>query len=142
MRPVIIVGTDFSETSLHAAREARRLGGALGGVVEVIHVREGLRRDPFVPDDAQRAWLESAEIPVDDLCVRWGTAWVELVRLAQERDAALIVTGTHGLTGFQPMALGSTAERLAVLAPRPVVLVGPREVAKTSPDNHTHGSWK
>lgn len=127
MQPVLIVGTDFSETALHAVREARRLAMALDGAVEVVHVREGLRRDPLAADEGQLAWLDAAGVAIDRLEVLWGTPWVEIVRRARDLDADLVVAGTHGTTGFQSMALGSTAQRLALLSPRPVVLVGPRE---------------
>jgi nucleotide-binding universal stress UspA family protein len=61
-----------------------------------------------------------------DVVVRSGTPWLEIVRYAQERPAEVVVVGTHGSTGFQPLSLGATAGRLAILSPRPVLLVGPK----------------
>ena len=58
---------------------------------------------------------------------------MELVRVAGERGAQMIVVGTHGRSGFQPVALGSTAARLALLSPRPTLLVGSRERTPAEP---------
>jgi universal stress protein A len=48
-----------------------------------------------------------------------------IVRVAQERDADLIVIGTHGRTGIQHVLLGSVAEKVVRLAPCPVLTVRP-----------------
>lgn len=140
---LIIVGTDFSETALQAVREAQRLGLALDAVLEVIHVREGLRSGPLEVTPSRQAWLDAAGLSPESVVLTSGTPWVELVRRAMERNADLLVAGTHGCTGFQPMALGSNAQRLALLAPRPVVLVGLRAAdrstapfAPASPEPH------
>lgn len=46
-----------------------------------------------------------------------------IVRLAQERNADLIVMATHGRTGLGHMILGSVAEKVVRLAPCPVLTV-------------------
>jgi nucleotide-binding universal stress UspA family protein len=46
-----------------------------------------------------------------------------IVRVAQERNADLIVMGTHGRTGLQHVLLGSVAEKVVRLAPCPVLTV-------------------
>jgi len=52
-----------------------------------------------------------------------GSAAETIVRVAQERDADLIVMGTHGRTGLQHVLLGSVAEKVVRLAPCPVLTV-------------------
>lgn len=47
----------------------------------------------------------------------------EIVRLARQLKADLIVMGTHGRTGLAHMLLGSVAERVVRLAPVPVLTV-------------------
>lgn len=47
----------------------------------------------------------------------------EIVRLARQLKADLIVMGTHGRTGLAHMLLGSVAERVIRLAPVPVLTV-------------------
>lgn len=52
-----------------------------------------------------------------------GHAADTIVRVAQERNADLIVMGTRGRTGLQHVVLGSVAERVVRLAPCPVLTV-------------------
>lgn len=125
---MIIVGIDFSPTAAVAVAEARVLAERLECALEVVHVREALRPVPWAPCGEELAWLDGADLDAVEVTVRRGTVWVELVRVAAERRADLIVIGTHGRTGFQPVALGTTAARLALLSPRPIVLVGSREL--------------
>lgn len=124
---VVLVATDFSMVAGHALEEGRRLAGRLGIGLELLHVREGFRGDVrWVPQAGELAWLGRAGLAFESVVVRSGTPWLEIVRYAQERLAEVVVVGTHGSTGFQPLALGTTASRLAILSPRPVVLVGPK----------------
>jgi nucleotide-binding universal stress UspA family protein len=123
---MLIVGTDFSETAALAVSEARILSAELGVGLQLVHVRTLLGRD-WTASDEVHGWLQAAGFTVDELLVRGGTPWVELVRSAKEQRARFIVVGTHGRSGFQPVALGSTASRLALLAPLPVLMVGSRD---------------
>jgi nucleotide-binding universal stress UspA family protein len=50
-------------------------------------------------------------------------AWVEIVRHAKEVSAAMIVLGSCGASGIQSTTLGSTASRVALRAPCPVLFV-------------------
>lgn len=126
---VVLVATDFSAVAAQALEEGTRLAGRLGCVVEILHVREGFRGGRgWDPQSADLDWLGRAGIAPESVVVRSGTPWLEIVRYAHERQAEMVVAGTHGTTGFQPLTLGGTASRLAILSPRPVMLVG----AKTS----------
>ncbi len=55
--------------------------------------------------------------------VREGYAATAIVDEAIEREADLIVIGTHGLSGLKHMLLGSIAERVVQKAPCPVLTV-------------------
>jgi nucleotide-binding universal stress UspA family protein len=124
---VVLVGTDFSALAAQALEEGRRLAARLGLVIELLHVREGLRRNgTWTPEPAQEQWLRAAGIPTEAVVVRSGIPWLEIVRYTHERPTGMVVVGTHGSTGFQPVALGGTAARLAIMSPRPVVLIGPK----------------
>ena len=59
--------------------------------------------------------------------VRTGIPWLEITIVAQETDADLIITSTHGYTGVNRVFLGSTAERVVRRAPCPVLVVRERE---------------
>ena len=120
----ILVGLDFSDGSARALAEAWSLAGRLGLKVVALHVAEGFpaAAEPAL-DPAARRRLERARLAGATVEVRHGYPWVELVRYAHEIEPAMIVVGSHGASGFQPLALGSTAARLALLSPFPVLVV-------------------
>ena len=55
--------------------------------------------------------------------VRTGKPFVEIIRMAREKDVDLIVMGTHGRAGLPHMLIGSTAEKVVRMAPCPVLTV-------------------
>jgi nucleotide-binding universal stress UspA family protein len=56
-----------------------------------------------------------------------GTPVEQIVRLAKEVSADLIIMGTHGRTGISRVFLGSVAERVVRRAPCPVLTVRSKE---------------
>jgi nucleotide-binding universal stress UspA family protein len=119
----ILVGVDFSDGSARAVAEARGLAVRLGGELVGLHVEESFARSGS-DDGSMRAELaERVGLRPADLLVRRGFAWMELVRYAREIEPLVVVVGSHGASGFQPLALGSTAARLGVLSPYPVLVV-------------------
>jgi nucleotide-binding universal stress UspA family protein len=55
--------------------------------------------------------------------VAHGAAAPEILRIAAEKAASLIVIATHGRTGLLRLALGSVAERVVREAPCPVLVI-------------------
>ena len=52
-----------------------------------------------------------------------GVPFVEIIRTAKEKNADMIVIGTHGRTGIDHMLFGSTAEKVVRKSPCPVLTV-------------------
>lgn len=131
----VVVGTDFSETAGVALAEARRLAALLGTRVDVVHVVDGTAGASWAePAEAGEAavlasWLQSAGLDAAGVVVRFGSAWVELARYASEVLPTLLVVGSHGQTGYQPLSIGSTASRVSLHARCPVVVISPRVAA-------------
>jgi nucleotide-binding universal stress UspA family protein len=98
------------------------VGGRLGApmpppptVVRRDYNEEALTRlRDLIPDDSRDTW--AVEIAI-------GHPAETIVRMAEERQADLIVMGTHGRTGLQHVLLGSVAEKVVRLAPCPVLTV-------------------
>lgn len=130
---MILVGLDFRDDSWAALKEARSLAGATGMSLEVLHVWEYGAGEKWEPEAEEMAALEVAGVPLDALRVREGVPWVELLRYAKEGHARIIVAGRHGRSGFQPLALGSTAQRLATNSREPVLLVSRAVVGNKAP---------
>jgi universal stress protein A len=49
----------------------------------------------------------------------------EIVQLARDEEASLIVLGTHGRTGFSRLLMGSVAEVVVRRSPCPVLVYRP-----------------
>jgi nucleotide-binding universal stress UspA family protein len=62
------------------------------------------------------------QIDVEEVVAR-GRPFVEIIRLAKEKSADLIVMATHSQTGIRHSHLGSTAERVVRKAPCPVMVI-------------------
>jgi len=141
----VVVGTDFSDAAGVALAEARRLAALLRTEVVVVHVSDGgLLGSPVgsAGPDAAEAWLRTAGLTSEGLVVRTGSAWVELARFASEVLPTLVVVGSHGQSGYQPLNIGSTASRVSLHARCPVVVVSPR-VASSSEgvgEDRTHSA--
>ncbi len=137
----IVCPTDFSERAAPAERQAVGLAKAMGAEVVLVHVaieaplwREGLNtRDVRAVFETQRKWAAdtlaaralalAADGVVARTVVRVGRPWDEIVRLAAEEHADMIVMGTQGRTGLDRLLLGSVAERVIRRAPCPVLTV-------------------
>ena len=59
--------------------------------------------------------------------IRMGVAAHEIVEVAKELDADLIVIATRGYAGWERLVIGSTAARVARAAPCPVLVVREKE---------------
>lgn len=124
-RACVLVAIDFSEGSLGAVRKGRWLAERAALGLQVLHVTED--GTPWEPSSLERDWLRSAPVDSGSVLVRHGQPWVEIVRHAHEVSAAMVVLGSHGASGAQPMTLGTTASRVALRAPCPVLFVSHRQ---------------
>lgn len=127
----VLFATDFSTCAHHAEEYVASLSTVYGAPVEVIHVLElypGMypavqdhrETDERLDDVVHR--LQRKTIPVTGHQMI-GIPSVQICQAAMERDADLIVLGTHGRTGLEHILLGSTAERVLTMAPCPVLTV-------------------
>lgn len=136
----IVVPTDFSTCSEEAWRLARRVVTGAGGELILTHVLseaplygESLMADVRQVYEEARKWAEEAleawvaEARAAGLnartALRTGVAHREVVALATDERADLIVIGTHGRGGVDRALLGSVADRVVRLAPCPVLTV-------------------
>jgi nucleotide-binding universal stress UspA family protein len=136
----IIVPTDFSSCSEEAWRLAQRLAGMSGSELVLTHVLTEaplFREGPFImpkvrevfeaarsfADAALQEWVAKARAEglSARAALRSGVAYQEIVALAVDERADLIVIGTHGRGGIDRALLGSVADRVIRLAPCPVL---------------------
>lgn len=131
----IVCPVDFSPASANALRVAVDYAKAFQSEVHVVHAYQlsayaspssELARDleAQVRKDLE-AFVQSIDakgVPILS-AIRLGIPYVEVVAVADELGAQLIVMGTTGKTGLQHLLLGSVAERVVRTANVPVLSV-------------------
>jgi nucleotide-binding universal stress UspA family protein len=138
----ILCPTDFSEPSYEGLQNGVELASHFGAelcVMHVVPVVPPLPPDPnfaFEVPEYERALYTDAERRLGEILqqripkavharrlIAHGDAADEIVRIAQQEGADLIVIATHGLTGWRHLVFGSVAEKVVQLAPCPVLTV-------------------
>jgi universal stress protein A len=142
----ILVPTDFSESARHALLYGTSFAREYEGELLLLHVVEnltvGYASDLFPVPMAEvfdeisgyakaelaklGAEVKQKGIAVRELVVQ-GKPSAEIVRVAREETADMIVLGTHGKGMLDKALFGSTAERVIRRAPCPVLTVGLEE---------------
>lgn len=136
----ILVPVDFSPQSSEALRFAADLSRRYDATLHVIHALHmstyALPEGYVVPtpdqfslvaaqltsqlEAAKKDALEAGAVRVETELLQ-GRPTTEILRVAKEANADLIVMATHGRTGFQHMWLGSVAESVVRHASCPVL---------------------
>jgi nucleotide-binding universal stress UspA family protein len=141
----ILCPIDFSECSRRALQCALAVARAYESRVTVLHVVAGLpavdlvpsvvpgtiQPSPLRPRDREDLLAEMArlggatDVHVEYVLQESVDPRGEILRQAQDRQADLLVMGSHGRSGFDRLVLGSVAERLVREAACPVLVVPP-----------------
>jgi len=139
----ILVPVDFSEHSQKALRYALAFATQFDAEVTLVHIVEQMvypgdwmypplavtdfaaeKREQVL--DRMRALDAGSGVKTQHI-VRLGRAWQEVIEIAREKKADLIILATHGYTGLKHVLLGSVAEKIVRHAPCPVLSVRPEE---------------
>lgn len=140
----ILVAVDGSDTSKLALQEAITLVKEWQAQLRIVHVVEEVTLNidaMYVLDAYQEAMrktgeevLKKAEAIARESGVKAETKLLEIETLghritdmiveeAQNWPADLIVLGTHGRRGFNHLLMGSVAEGIVRISPKPVLLI-------------------
>lgn len=148
----ILFCADFSENSEPARLLALEYAKAFGAQLLIIHVIHGITFSGFenwIGDEIKHFMALTEEEAVGRLhklaeeCrqqvtiaktfCHQGLAPYEIVKVATEESADLIVLGTHGRTGVKHLVMGSVARSVLRMAHRPVLIVeAPLEKGESS----------
>ena len=132
----ILVATDGSAASSAGAEHAINVAASYGGELLALSVVD-LPDEAFAdaPKVAEQLLAKAAVVRRRDqgegrrggrpLRRRHaqGRVFEVVTRIAREREAGLIVTGSHGRTGLRRLLVGSVAEKVIGYAPCPVLVV-------------------
>jgi len=128
----VLCPVDLSAVSEGALRHAAALAEWYDATLTVLFVRTGDR--VTLTERHLAAFVDAAlGAHAAQLRVTDGDVVFEIVRSATALPVDLVVMGTHGVSGFKQLLLGSVTERVLREAPSPVLTVPPR-VARQSPD--------
>ena len=141
MYSTILVPTDFSDCSRIALEQAREIANHFDGELHLLHVIEPWPPaasvtaetyplyHEYVARENARATGELTSLASDiagstrvQHAIWPGNASIEIVNYCEELGIDLVVLGTHGRTGLSRWFMGSVAERVARLAPCPVLI--------------------
>ena len=137
----IVFPTDFSTASDAALPHAEALAKASAARLLIVHVEEpplaygGGELYYGLPEPSSERILKMLEDvrPKDPAIpfahrLTMGDPAGEIVRIAHDEEAEMIVLGTHGRTGMSRLLMGSVAETIVRRAPCPVLVY--RETAE------------
>ncbi len=140
----ILYATDFSENSKYALKFALSFARKYDAKLFVLHVIQqptyplGMyaeisfdAMDKFTHTIAEATEREMQALKENfmgdfqnfETMILQGTPFLEILRVAKEKGAELIVMGTHGRTGLDHVLFGSTAEKVVRRSFCPVLSV-------------------
>ena len=145
----ILAATDFSKTSESALKWTSALALVHQAEVRLVHaLLLPSHPTPYLPpapsfdQELQQKVASLLEEAADGLRTRGvkvstdlahGTASQAIIGACEEWQADLAVVGTRGLSGWQHLLLGSTAERVISAAPCPVLGIHPGDQVPSRP---------
>jgi nucleotide-binding universal stress UspA family protein len=136
----ILIAIDSSAYAMEAAKKGFKLAHQLKASIGLIYVidknKESLNADlGITPDNSQAILIRQAEENITQMIKLYdgideviqftpeGLPQHEIIKIAKEWKADLIVIGTHGRTGLMHLLMGSVAEYIVRHSPLPVMVV-------------------
>jgi nucleotide-binding universal stress UspA family protein len=134
----IVVAVDFSTTSIHAVEYAIPLANKLKSDIILVWVDKISSNESLYPDTSTENRNEAKkrfeEIILQfgkkmgkglkmEFKLRKGKVFHEVDTLSRTLGALLVITGTHGVSGFEEFWIGSNAFRIVTYASSPVITV-------------------
>lgn len=137
MQP-IVVAVDFSNSSIHAIEYAIPIANKLKCDIILVWVDKFSSNESLYPDTSSQNRNEAkkrfeeiikqyekkvAKGLTLEFKLRKGKVFHEVDTLAKSLGALIVITGTHGVSGFEEFWIGSNAFRIVTYASCPVVTV-------------------
>jgi len=134
----ILVAVDFSNTSIHALDYAIMMANKMKSDIIMVWVDKLNSQESVYPDtsnenrnEAKKRFEELIETSHKklgkglnlDFKLKKGRIYREVDNLAKLVNAALIVTGAHGISGYEEYWIGSNAYKIVSYANCPVITV-------------------
>jgi len=137
----ILVPIDFSEISTNALNEAIILAGTLEAELYLIHVKEFMVGYVSVYSDLPQYLPSNIELSIiienkmeemkqniskefdiiPNIRIGEGEIYSEIIAFSESEKIDLIIMGTHGISGYKELFLGSNAQRVVSFSDIPVL---------------------
>jgi nucleotide-binding universal stress UspA family protein len=134
----IIVAVDFSDCSINALEHAITIAQKGDLKMNLVWVNNPTTTKILLSSDQSSEMVAEVKnqfgklitkyqklLPPDriEYSLREGKVFREIAALAKEKDAILIVAGTHGTSGFEEFWIGSNASKIVTYSPCPVITI-------------------
>ncbi len=134
----ILIPIDFSADSINAFEQAIFFANTINANVRLLHVKKNKNFEmPFNFKDFNQAIGKSLDDFMNilikkykgevknnlDYKIRQGNVYKEITNQAKYDDSYLIVMGTHGVSGFEELWIGSNAYRVVSNSPCPIITI-------------------
>lgn len=133
----IIVAIDFAESSLNSLEHAITIAERARWNITMIWVNKHGTTSAIIEDKFNEQQIEvetrfqemiekyKSRLPNNTISyvIKKGKVHREVVNLANERKAELIVCGTHGSSGFEQFLIGSNANKIVASSNCPVITI-------------------
>ena len=126
---IVVVPLDMSEFSLKALEASRDLVNDMSSI-RIVHVLPTIDRSSLNYEHrndqtkaALSAFIQEHGYPKMDITIREGEPVKQIIQLAEECDAGLIVIHSHGRGMLTEMLLGSTTYSIVRSAHCPVLVL-------------------
>ncbi len=132
----IIVGIDFSRSSIQALQYALKMAETCGCKLKLVYVsKERDKESYFIRDekgietnilDSFKKLIQETQEPVKERIsykILHGKIWDEITNQAKYTDAEMIISGAHGMSGFEELWVGNNAMKIVAHSEKPVLCV-------------------
>jgi len=133
----ILVAIDFSKTSLNALQYGLMLANKSKANLQMLWVDNTTSEEVVFEEHSGEERSEKVEMLKDlqeknkkllktgkiDYKIRKGKVYIEVAQQAKSIKADYIISGTHGVSGYEEFWIGSNAYRIVTHAPCPVFTV-------------------
>ncbi|MEI6851587.1 MAG: universal stress protein [Bacteroidota bacterium] len=133
----IVVAIDFSKNSIQALEYSILIANVIGADIMMVWVDKP-DTDESIYDNSGHEHRQEAKARIEELQkkyakslkkgalsykLRKGKVYKEIANQAKYNDANFIITGSHGVSGFESFMIGSNASKIVTYSPCPVITV-------------------
>ncbi|NTW34454.1 MAG: universal stress protein, partial [Bacteroidetes bacterium] len=141
---VLIVAVDFSKCSIKALDFAIRIANCIKSNILIVHVEKPNINDSVYSKNGHE-YHKNVILKLEKLVekfqpclkkgileykIRKGKVHTEITNQAKYSDAYLIITGAHGISGFEEFWIGSNAFKVVISSTIPVITIREDLVSK------------